>query len=163
MKFNKSSKNIILFILLIVSITLILNSIISILLSKTTNLNIPTIGAIKTIGVEAYWDENLENITNIINWNNLWLGSSKNVTLYMRSISNEKTVLKLNATNWNPRNISKYMNITWNYYQTPVTPDEVVIVTITLSAPGSESFIEYLITNNVQKFTFELIISTTTE
>jgi len=130
-------------------------------LSEVTDLKVPSIGKVKTIGVEAYWDGTLENITREVEWDTIWLGSSKNVTIYMRSISNVKTLLQLNATNWNPGHISKYMILSWSYNGTPVEPGEVIQVTITLSAPPSKPFIEYVLANDLKEFTFDIVIRAT--
>ena len=144
--------------LTVAAITLLLSSGLSIWLSKTTDLKIPSIGIIKTIGVEAFWDENLENKTEEINWEIIWVGSSKNVTLYLRSVSNLETVLKLNTTNWNPTNISNNMDLSWNYDETPIDQGEVIQVTITLSTTYSKPFVEYLMSTNRKEFSFDMII-----
>ena len=110
----RSSKKTIILILTVATLTLILSSVISILLNENTPLKFPSIGKMKTIGVEAYWKDNLENVTEEINWGIIWVGSSKNVTIYLRSISNVETVLQLNATNWNPTHISRFINFSWS-------------------------------------------------
>jgi len=153
-------KKTILLILIVSTATILISSSISILLSRFSNLTIPGIGTIKTIGVEAYWDLNCENKTETIDWGTIWAGSSKNVTLYMRSVSNFEATLYLNATNWNPANISDYMNLSWNYNGTTVHPDDTIQVTLTLSASSSDSFIHYLITNDVKDFSFDIVIYT---
>lgn len=158
MSLFSSPKRNFLLIISVAAITLLLSSVISIWLSEVTSLKIPSIGKIQTIGVEAYWDESLKNKTETINWNKIWLGSSKNVTIYLRSISNVETIIQINATNWTPSNFSKYMNLSWNYDGTPINPNEVIIVTITLSAPKSIGFIEYLVINSVKEFSFDMVI-----
>jgi len=155
-----SSKNKILLITITAVITLIISSIIALWLSKVTKLNIPSLGTIRTLGVEAYWDSDLTNKTQTINWGTIYPGSSQNVTLYIRSISNIETTLNLNTTNWNPTNLSNYMNLTWNYNGTTIHPSEIIQVTLTLSASSSFNFINYLITNNIKQFNFDIIIST---
>jgi len=159
-KFLHSSKRAILLITLTAVITLIISSIISIWLSKVTNLNVPSFGTIRTLGVQGYWDKNLENKTETFDWGTIWPGASKNVTIYLRSISNIETTLYLNTTNWNPTNISDYVNLTWNYDETTIRPNEIIGVTLTLSASSSYSFILYLIANDVKQFSFDIIIST---
>jgi len=139
-------------------ITLLLSSAISIWLSEVTGLKVPSIGTIKTIGVEAYWDETLENKTEAVDWDEIWTGSSKKVTFYLQSISNVKTVLQLNTTNWSPANISRYMNLSWNYNGTPTDSGEVIQITITLTATLSRPFSEYLIANGVKEFSFDIVI-----
>ena len=148
----------ILLILTVAFFTLLISTSISIWLSNFTYLEIPSIGSIKTIGVEAYWDKNLEEKIESINWDIIWLGSSKNVTLYLRSISNFKTVLFLNASNWNPTILSKYMNLSWNYNGSSIYPGEVISVTITLSSTYSTPILEYLVSNDVKEYAFDIVI-----
>jgi len=144
---------------------------ISIWLSKVTTLNVPSLGTIKTLGVEAYWDLDLKNKTETIDWDTIWPGTAKNVTLHIRSISNRETSLELRTANWTFRNSSNlivagpsdsspYMNLTWNYNETTVHPDETVQITIILSADRSSDFIEFLIANDVKEFSLDIIIST---
>lgn len=161
MSFSLTSKKNLLAILTVVAITLLISSAISIWISNVSNIEIPTMGTVKTIGVEAYWDENLENKTNAVDWGIIWPGSTKNVTFYLQSKSNVKIKLLLNTTNWNPPNISQYMNLSWNYNGTPIHPSEVVRVTINLSTHSSSSFIKYLIINDMKDFNFDLVIYAT--
>jgi len=159
-KFLRPSKRTILLITITAVITLIIGSMISIWLSKVTNLKVPSLGTIKTLGVEAYWDINCENKTVEVQWGEIWVGSSQNVTFYVRSISNLEATLNLNATNWDPANLSDYMNLSWNYTGTTVHPGDIIQITLTLSAPYSSDFILYLITNDVKEYNFDIIIST---
>ena len=154
----RPSKKTVLTILIVSLSTLLLSGTISLWLSRTTNLEIPSIGKIKTIGIEAYWDEYLKNKTEIINWGINYVGSSKNVTLYLQSTSNVETDLNLNTTNWNPKNISKYMYLFWNYNGTSINSGEIIQVKITLSNHPSMNFIEYIITNDVKEFSFDIVI-----
>ena len=158
--FLHSSKKTILLIIIVAMASIAITTTISILLSKIANLNVPSLGTIKTIGVEAYWDPNCENKTETIDWDTIWPGSSKNVTFYIKSVSNVETTLCLNATNWKPANISDYMSLSWNYSGTTVHPGEIIQVTLALSASSSDSFVHYLITNDVKYFSFDIIIYT---
>lgn len=171
MKFLLSSRRIILLIAVTVIITLIISSVISIWLSKVTNLSVPSLGTIKALGVEAFWDPNLENKTEAIDWGTIWLGTSKNVTLYIRSLSNVETTFKLRTANWTfrdstggivagPSNSSPFMNLTWNYNETIVRPGETVKVTLTLSIDSSPEIVEFLIVNDVKEFSFDILIRT---
>ena len=129
------------------------------MVKQNQQLSRPKPRTIKTLGVEAYWDKNLENKTETINWGTIWPISSKNFTLYLRSISNTETTLLLNSTNWNPANISEYMNLSWNYNGTILHPSETIQVTLTLTTSSSNTFLLYLITNDVTDFNFDINIS----
>lgn len=124
-----------------------------------TRFYVQNLGTIKTIGVEAYWDRSLKNKTESVNWGTIWAGSSQNVTFYVRSISKIEATLYLNATNWNPAKLSEYMTLSWNYNGTIVHPNEIIQVTLTLSASSSNAFIYYLITSDVKQFSFDIIIA----
>ena len=162
-KFLRPSKRTVLLILVVVVTTIVISAAVSILLQRTTNLYLPSLGTIKTLGVEAYWDANLTdkiNESEEINWGTLWIGSSNNITIYLRSISNVESTLYVNATNWNPANLSKYMNLKCPRNGTTVQPGEKIQTTLTLSAPYSSDFILYLIANDVKEFSVDVIIST---
>ncbi len=151
-------KKSLLLILVVSTATMLISSAISIWLSNFHNLSIPAIGTIKTIGVEAYWDPNLENKTETIDWGTMWPNSTKNVTLYILSVSNVKTILHLNTSNINPANISEYFNLYWNYDETPLNPNETIQVTLFLSASDDKSFSRYLIANDVTDFSIDIHI-----
>jgi hypothetical protein len=154
---NRSKKTLLLIVIVAVA-SVAVSNLIAILLSKVDNLTIPALGNIKTIGVEAYWDPNCENKTEVLDWGTIWISSSTNVTLYIRSISNYKVTLNLNATNWMPANISDYMTLSWDYNETLLNPGEIIPVTLTLSTSFSNSFISYLIANDVKNFNFDISI-----
>ncbi len=170
-EFLHPSKRTVLLILVVAVITTLVGALVSILLQRATNLAVPSLGTIKTLGVEACWDRNCENETKEVKWDTIWLGSSQNVTFYLRSLSNIETTLNLNAMNWSfydgdkilvqpPTNTSECMNLSWNYNGTTVHPREIIQVTLTLSASSSNSFIVYIITNDVREFSLDIIITT---
>ena len=169
-KFLRSSKRTILLITITTVVTLIISSIIAIWFSKVTHLSVPSLGTIKTLGVEVYWDKNLENETKEVYWGTIYPGDSIDVgPLYVRSISNLETTLDLDTVNWTfldsdnntvvgPMN--SYMNLTWDYDGDVVQPNGTVQVTLTLSASSSSDFIRYLVANDVTNFSFDIFIST---
>jgi len=156
--FFRYSKKTILLILIVAILSIAITTTISIMLSNISNLHITSLGTIKTIGVEAYWDPNCENTTERIDWGTMWPGSTENVTLYIRSVSNVKTTLHLNTSNLNPANISEYLNLSWNYDETPLNPDGIIQVTLLLSASTDDSFSRYLIANKVKDFSLDIHI-----
>jgi hypothetical protein len=159
--FLRSYRRTIIVILITVLLSLIISAMISILLSRFTNLAIPSVGNIRTIGVEAYWDLDGENKTETVEWGTIFPGLSKSIILYLKSVSNVETTLNLTAINWNPPQISDYLNLSWSYDGTPLEPGEVIQVTLTLSASSSNSLAQYLITNDVRSFDFDIDILAT--
>ena len=168
----QSSKKTILLIITVAAITLIISTTISIFITRIDNLHVPSLGNLKTQGVEAYWDATLENKTETIDWGILWLGSSKNATIYLQSISNIQIPLYLKTANWTfyntnqiaiqpPTTISSYMDLSWNYNGSMVNPNEVIQVTLTVSTDYSQDFANYLIENNIKRFSVDILIRTT--
>lgn len=156
--FLRSSKKTVLLILIVAIASIAITTTIFILLRRIEDLHVPSLGTMKTVDVEAYWDPNRENKTETIDWGTVYPGSSKNVTFYIRSVSNLETILNLSTTNWNPANISNYMNLTWSYDGTPLSPGDVIQLTLTLSASPSDSFRNYLYANDVKDFSFDIVI-----
>jgi len=145
-------------ILLVAILTLLVSTGLSLVFEKLTIFNIPSVGNIKTVGVQVYWNENLESTIDMINWGVLWLGSSKTITFFIKSISNVVTTLELNTTDWNPEYISNFMDLTWDYNGSKINPGEVIQIEITLSTLHIESFKDYILTNDINDFNFNIII-----
>jgi len=154
----RQHKKTLLLILIVSTATILISSVVSIWLNSFHNLTLPTMGTVKTIGVEAYWDPNLENKTETIDWNTMWPGSTKNFTLYIRSVSNVKTTLHLYTSNISPADISEYLNLSSNYDGMPLNPDEVIQLTLFLSVSDDESFIWYIVANDVTDFSIDIHI-----
>jgi hypothetical protein len=116
-------KKTILLIVSVAAITLSLSIMIPMLIDTTTHLNLPSVGTMYTIGIKAYYDPDLQNITTQIQWGKTYPGSSTNVTLYIKSISNIQTRLQLQTAKWTflnstnaivlgPSNVMPYLNLT---------------------------------------------------
>jgi hypothetical protein len=161
--FLSCSKKTLVLIAIVAISSVAVTTTISIMFSKISNFTLPTLGTVKTIGVEVYWDQNLENRTETIDWDEIWVGSSKNVTVYVRSISNHQIFLNLDARDWDPTAVSGYMDISWDYDGTLLNPGETIPVTLTLTIPSSHSFVSYLIENDVQNFNVDIHILAATE
>jgi hypothetical protein len=155
-EFLGSSKRTILLLTITIIVTLVVSSLMSMWLSRNSNLSLPSIGTIKTVGVEVYWDSDLENRTEEINWGNIQVGSSKNFTVYIRSISNVETTLLLDTTDWSPANLSEYVSFLWDYDGRILNPGEIVQVKLTFLSSYSRTFLFFLIENNVKKFSFDI-------
>jgi len=111
------------------------------------------------VGVEAYGlDIKSQDGTPYLDWGVIYPGMQVNRTLYVGSISNVEITLVLNTTNWAPRSFSDYINLSWNCTEAHISPGEVFAVTLTLTVSDSQSFIDYLINNEVSDFSFEIII-----
>ena len=158
-------------VVVVVIATISVNFLVSFWLSRTSNIRLPSVGYIRTSGVKAFWGSDLHNETQEIQWGTVYVGTSTNATLYLRSISNINTTLALITENWafddshnnsvsEPVNRASCMYLTWDYDNATVSPGQVIRVTLILSVEANPTFIEFLIQNSVRTFRFDINIHT---
>jgi hypothetical protein len=168
-EFIKHFRKTILLIVVVVILTIDLSTIISVWLSTHSNFYFPSVGHIRTSGVQVYWDSELTNVTTEIQWGTIYAGSSNDFSFYMRSSSNYETTLAMQTGNWTllnssgivvsgPDSTTPFMNLTWNYDNSPISPNETIQVRVTLHVDNSSTFIEYLIQNEIRSFSFDISI-----
>jgi hypothetical protein len=132
---------------------------IAVWLSKIDNLTVPSIGTIYVTGVEVYGgDIKSTSGTASIDFGTFYLTETRNASFYLRSVSNIPVKLAFNVTNWSPEGLAPYMTLAWNYTGTQIAPREEIPLTFTLSLSSSGDLVNYLITNNVTSFNFDLHI-----
>lgn len=170
--FLRRSKKTILLIIIVAAATLIVSGTISIILDDHNSISLPSVAYIHTLGVKAYWDPDLQNLSTEINWGILYPGSSNSVTLYLQSISNVPTRLRLTTANWTyidndnvvvagPSNSTSYMSLTWDYQGQVLNPNQTLQATLTLTAETSPGLNVLLMDSNVTQFAFDISIQTT--
>jgi len=124
-------------------------------------------GNVKVFGVGVYWDANCTRPVNPLDWGSVEPDSKKNETVFIRNEGNEPSTLFLATGNWTFRDsndkivtvpTTSYMNLTWNYNNETVYPNETIEVTLILSISSSPDFIDYVIANDVKRFDFEITI-----
>lgn len=72
------------------------------------------VSAVETTGPFAiYWDKNCTKQVTSINWTTLTPGSAKNITVYVKNLSNTTCYLSVATTNWNPPNAPTYLRYSW--------------------------------------------------
>ncbi len=151
-------KKTLLLIFVVSASTALLSSAVAVWLSSFHNLTLPSIGTIKTVGVEAYDDQNYKNKIQTIDWGTIWLGSTQNVTLYLLSTSNVKTFLQLNVSDIVPANVSDYIDLSWDYDGSPLNSGEKIKVMLSLSTSNDDLLTRYLVTTTVKDFRFDIHI-----
>lgn len=165
----KKQKRTILLIVLVSATTIAATTIASIWLSRYHNTRFPTLATIYTIGVEAYWDQNLTNQTEKIEWGIIYPPTAINKTIYVHSTSNIPTTLTNQTENWTFTNSTgleapeltnrtNYIYLTWDYNNQTLNPNQTIQVTLTLTVGDDPTFLEYLIQNSVANFNFDIII-----
>ena len=168
MRFLYNSRKIVLLIAVVVLVTLLLNFLIASLVNNDANegndeMNdgtIATTGTIYVRGLELYGgDIKSESGKVYIDWGEFTLGTSKKASFYVRSNSNVDVKLGLNVSNWTPAGIEDYIHIFWDYNGTLLSsgPDQVPLcVTFNLDVSSSGDFIDFIVTNEITSFGFDM-------
>jgi len=170
-------KETILLVLVVALLTIIITTSISLLLEKYDNTRIPSLGTIRTIGVEAYGGSliQLSNGDKTLDWGTIYPGTLTKRSFYLKSQSTVPIILQLSTSNWTLLDVdgenttdflkppdyiplNESLRITWNYNGTPLSPNEEIYVTLTLNATDSIEFVDYLIDYQIREFSFDIII-----
>lgn len=106
----------------------------------------------KGIGAGIYWDEACTNRTISLNWGVIEVGSSSNLTVYVRNEYSSAVSLRVEASNWTPSAASNYMSLNWNYTGQVLSTNEVIAVELTLTVHPTII--------DITDFSFETIITT---
>lgn len=97
-------------------------------------IKIPGKGKVKKIGVEAYWDSELTQIIDLIDWGLIGPNESLTKDIYVQNLGNVNASLSFFVNNWNPINASNYLTISWNGTGILLEPMQAKLVTLKLSA-----------------------------
>ena len=108
-------------------------------------------GVIRTVGLEAFMDSDLTIKATAIDWGLMSPGGSSNVTLYLKSSSTIPAEIMFSTENWEPSAAQPFFNLTWNYKNQLLSPNQVIPVIFTLRVNENIT--------GVTTFTFDLIIT----
>jgi hypothetical protein len=86
-----------------------------------------------------------------INWGIIYPGENKTVTILLKNVGDEATVLTLSTDNFSPTIAEKYLNVTWTYDGSPIKPKQSIETDLTLHVDSN--------IQNVTDFSFDIIIS----
>jgi hypothetical protein len=98
----------------------------------TAEVRIPGTGNIVAVNVGVYSNAACTSPLVTINWGSIGPGENKQVTCYMKSLSNVQTTITLSAINFNSTQASQYLSLSWNRQGYNAAPGEVVQATLTL-------------------------------
>jgi hypothetical protein len=130
----------------------------------------PSLGIIRVVEVEAYGGNiTTQDGNQIIDWGTVYPGTLINCSFYIKSVSNVPVILSLNFSNLTFQNskeenvtaplpIANPMSLTWNYNNRMLNLNDTIYVTLTLETTSDPRFVEYVISNDVKKFSFDIII-----
>ena len=115
-----------------------------------TTETISNVGSLKTIDIEAYWDANLTNRVNGINWGLLEPGGQKSFSIYLHNEGNSAVTLSESTSNWNPSATATYLTLSWDYNGQTIEADKNLQVTLTLSVSADIT--------GITNFSFDIIV-----
>jgi hypothetical protein len=115
-----------------------------------TTETISNVGSLKTIGIGAYWDENLTNRVDGIDWGTLEPGDQKSFLIYFQNEGNSAVTLSQSTSNWNPSAAATYLTLSWDYNGQIIEADKNLQVTLTLSVSASIT--------GITDFSFDIIV-----
>lgn len=101
-------------------------------LSSTGTIEIQT-----TPGLGVYSDSWCTKELTAIPWGTLEPGATQNVVCYIKNEGNTPTTLQLQTSNWNPIAASDYINLSWNYNNQAINPNNSIPITLTLSVDNA--------------------------
>jgi hypothetical protein len=114
-----------------------------------TSSTISSVGTLKAIGVEVYWNDDLTNRVRQINWGFLKPGSQKTYIIYVSNEGNFPLTFHLSTSNWNPSSASNYLTLTWTSNGQTISAGKAAQVTLTLKV--SETI------TGINNFNFDII------
>jgi hypothetical protein len=87
--------------------------------------------------------------------------------MYLRSISNTPIMLNITTVHWvlsnshnevvyGPADKIEHLRLNWDYNSSTIDPGQTIPVVFTIRADYTLSFIDYVIKNDVQQFSFNV-------
>jgi hypothetical protein len=157
-----------LIIIVVVVYTITLTSLFVSVIDGENLLRMPTVGNIITLGYEAHGGNIITNNGNTtLDWGTTYVGASTNRTFNLKSKSTITTIPQLNTTAWTFKNAQNQtappptvndITLSWTINNTPLTPNQEINVTLTLTVKYDQTFVDYLVNNNIRTFSFDIII-----
>jgi hypothetical protein len=103
-----------------------------------------------TAGIGIYSDSQCNTLLSSVSWGTLQPGESQAAICYIKNEGNTPIILSLQVSNWSPASASNYLALSWNYNNQPISPNQVIQVTLTLSVASN--------INGITTFGFDITI-----
>ena len=113
---------------------------------------IPSIGTIRTLGIEVYSDSSASTPIASINWGKLDPGSVAQATIWLKLTGNTDANVTMYGTNWNPILAQQYLTLSWNA-EGLMHAGEIKRADIKLTVSRSIT--------GIQSFSFDIVINAT--
>jgi len=115
------------------------------------NMRLSSVGAVKSLGVEVYWDKNCTKAVTVIDWGILEPNSTTYRTIYIRNSGNSGVNLWLKSENFVPSSASQFLTLRWDYNNETMLPNSVIQISLGLYIGEN--------VDNTTSFSFDIIIT----
>ena len=113
-------------------------------------LRVRSVGTIKTVRCEVYWDQQGTQPTTEVQWGILEPGQEASKVLFIKNKSNVMANLTLGVEDFDPEIAGDYITLLWDYDGHKLNPDEIIAVTFTLEISPD--------IHDVDAFSFDIIL-----
>jgi hypothetical protein len=137
-------------------------------MNGTLVVRLPTVGRIIVLGYEAHGGDIITSHGYpALDWGTTYVGASTNRSFSLKSISVKITTPQLDASNWKFKNEQNQsvpsptvngITLSWTISNNSIAPNQEINVTLTLAVKYEQTFVDYLINNNITSFSFDIII-----
>ena len=144
-------------IIILISYTLCLSLVSQVFPASQTSKTLSNTGSIQiqtSEGIGIYSDLPCNNPLTAMSWGTLEPGTSKDIVSYIKNEGSDPTTLSLETSNWIPTEASTYLDLSWDYDDQPISPDDVIEITFTLTVSAS--------IEGITDFSFDVTIGGTT-
>lgn len=158
----------ILTIIVVVVYTITLTSLIVSIIGGNLVVRLPTVGNIITLGYEAHGgDIAINNGKATLDWGTIYIGASTNRSFFLKSKSTTITIPQLATADWTFKNAQNQstppptvndITLSWTISNMSLAPNQEINVTLTLTVKYDQTFVDYLINNDITTFSFDIII-----
>ena len=108
----------------------------------------------ETLDVEIYSDSTLNQVLSSVAWGAIEPGTSMNRIMYIQNNGDDSVTLSVTTEDWTPAGASGYLQLSWDYNGSPISPGEVIQITMILDVSSSIT--------GIDTFNFNIVILGTT-
>ena len=102
---------------------------------------IPSLAALKVLGIGVYKDVNFTVSVTEIDWGIVEPGENKSFSAYIKNESNVPISLTMQTEDWSPTTASSFITFSWDYSGTEIPVDGSIPITFLLNVdPATAGF-----------------------
>lgn len=122
-------------------------------MSLSASRTISSLGTMKAVDVEVYWDSGCTDTVSAINWAIIEPGYSGTKTIHVKNTGNAPLTLNMICSDWTPAEAETHITLSWNKEDIVIPPGVVLDTVLTLSVSAAIS--------GITDFSFNIIVEGT--